>query len=189
MNILGFRIGTRVGEGLPTRVAGVLAFGLGVAFVFSAASNSTVSQGPVDVGFQDSTITVAPGDTVGVGIVVRGSPRFNAFDASLRFDPAMLSFEPGSETRGELMTAACAQSFHRFQPAPDSLRIVLSLLCSKISVSGPGVVYRVVFRAGRNPGATTLSLGPSTEFYRAGLFVRPLHRREMVVNVAGRPAN
>jgi hypothetical protein len=131
-------------------------------------------------------VTVAPGDTFTAYIVIEPpDASFNGFDASVRFDPSALSYDamPLADQRGPLMTSACANTFHRFDAAPDSLKITLTLLCSNTNVAGPGTIYRVRFRAGTTTGATTLSLGPFTEFYRAGLFVRPIHKQDMTVNV------
>ncbi|HEY6866371.1 MAG TPA: cohesin domain-containing protein, partial [Candidatus Eisenbacteria bacterium] len=143
--------------------------------------------GDVTAGFIPQAIAVAPGDTftVDVAVMQAGAP-FNAFDASVRFDPSMVSFVPTSpvaDQRGSLMTQACANTFHRFDVAPDSLKITLSLLCSNTFVTGPGTIYRVRFLAGNTPGTTTISLGRFTEFYNAGIFVRPLVTQELPVEI------
>jgi hypothetical protein len=139
------------------------------------------------LGFQSPTFTVAPGDTFTAYLVIQqADAEFNAFDASVRFDPAMLSFEaitPVAAQRGPLMVAACSNTFHIFSAAPDSLRITLSLLCNNTFVTGPGTLYRVRFRAGMTQGVTNLTFGPYTEFYRAGIFTRPLNKAGMVVTV------
>jgi hypothetical protein len=131
------------------------------------------------------SINVNPGDTIAVALnVFQADAAFNAFDASLRFDPSRLTFVPAANPatqRGELMTSACANTFHLFSAAPDSLAITLSLLCANVSVTGPGVIYRVKFLAGSSPGTTTISFGPSTQFYNAGLFVNPLDTQPMTI--------
>lgn len=161
-----------------------LATGLGLTMPGARAAH-----GDVYVGFVPSAITVAPGDTFTAYVaILQPDAEFNAFDASVRFDPAWVTFEPTSPTsdqRGPVMTSACATAFHRFEPAPDSLKITLGLLCGNTFVTGPGTIYRVRFRAGMAHGTTTLSLGPFTELYRAGLFVRPLHKQDMTVTIGG----
>lgn len=176
---------TRRGAGLRASLAGLV---LGLALVGTAATRPV--QADVYVGFLEPSVTVAPGDTFTAHIVIQqAGAEFNAFDASVRFDPAMLGFEaitPVADQRGSLMTGACSNTFHRFDVAPDSLKITLSLLCNNIFVTGPGTIYRVRFRAGFTEGVTSLSFGPFTEFYRAGLFVRPLSKQGMSV-IVGTP--
>jgi hypothetical protein len=119
-------------------------------------------------------------------VVPFAGSEFNAFDASVRFDPALLTYVPTvpqSDQRGALMTDACANTFHLFSAAADSLRITLSLLCSSTFVTGPGTIYKVKFQAGATTGTTTVSLGPFTEFYRAGLFARPLVKQDLTVTI------
>jgi len=143
----------------------------------------------IHVGFAPATATVAPGDSFLVQLsITQADSSFNAFDASIRFDPSRLSFKPTtpvSAQRGEVMTSVCSNTFHRFDATLDSLKITLSLLCNQTYVTGPGTIYKVWFRAGMTTGTTTLSLGPFTEFYHAGLFVRPLDKQTMVVNIVG----
>lgn len=139
------------------------------------------------VGFSPASITVAPGDTFTVSVaVLQIGSEFNAFDASIRFDPSRLTFvstSPVSNQRGSLITSACSNTFHRFDIAPDSLKVTLSLLCSNTFLTGPGVIYQVKFQAGATLGNTTITLGPYTEFYRAGLFVRPLVKQDLTITV------
>jgi hypothetical protein len=146
------------------------------------------AHGDVHVGFVPANVIVAAGDTFTVHVwVLEAGASFNAFDLAVRFDPAFLSFEPTtpvSAQQGPLMTSACASTFHDFEASPDSLRATVSLLCNETFVTGPGKLYRVRFRAGLALGETTVSLGPSTEFYRAGLFVRPVHTQSLTVTVA-----
>jgi hypothetical protein len=132
--------------------------------------------------------TVNPGDTIVVALTIfQADAPFNAFDASIRFDPSRITFLPPANSatqRGELMTNACPNTFHLFTPGPDSLLVTLSLLCANVSVTGPGVIYRVKFRAGSTPGTTTITLGPSTQFFNAGLFVNPLDTQPMSICIS-----
>uniref|UniRef100_A0A832I0F1 T9SS type A sorting domain-containing protein n=1 Tax=Eiseniibacteriota bacterium TaxID=2212470 RepID=A0A832I0F1_UNCEI len=173
------------------RLARAAALAVALAALAAAGARPATAAG-ITVGFQQPTLTVSPGDTFLVQIVVSpaGDP-FNAFDAPIRFDPVQLTFVPTSPVsaqRGVLMTAACSNTFHVFNARPDSLQITLSLLCNQVFVTGPGTVYQVKFRAATTPGVTTLRLGPSTAFFAAGFLVQPLVRHEMVVQI-GAPAS
>jgi hypothetical protein len=121
---------------------------------------------------------VNPGDVITVSLTISPADGYiNAFDAAIRFDPARLAFVPPGAIAnqiGPLMTAACANSFHRFSATGDSLAINLSLLCAGAEVNGPGVVYQVQFQALAPEGATHIGLGPSTRFYDAGFAITPL---------------
>lgn len=146
-------------------------------------------QADVYVGLSTPATSVAPGDTFTVEVVIaQPDSAFNAFDASIRFDPARLAFVPTSPVsgqRGPVMTSACANTFHQFTGAPDSLKTTLSLLCPGTNVTGPGTIYRVRFAARGTLGPTTISLGKFTEFYKAGLFVRPVHKQDLAVTIVG----
>ncbi len=149
---------------------------------FSAAADTlyaslTTADGP-------GPVSVQAGDTLAVRIEIPvAGPSFNAFDAYIRFDPEVLTFlQPDfqQDQVGPLMSDACAQSFHLFSQAPDSmtLEINFSLLCAGVSVTGPGVVYEVRFRCRDVDAYTHLELltetGRITRFYDDGYFVQPL---------------
>lgn len=171
---------------IPRAGAALLAIVIAIGV---ACSCPRAGRADIYAGFSQTSIVVPTGGTFTAYVVItQADAAFNAFDASIGFDPAMLSFVPTSpvaDQRGELMTNACSNTFHRFTAASDSLKITLSLLCSNTTVSGPGTIYKVQFQAGATPGTTTLRLGPFTEFYQAGIFVRPLHTRDLTVNVGG----
>ena len=139
----------------------------------------------VHARLQTPVVLVAPNDEFDVEFAVfEADEPFNAFDASIRFDPARVTYVAGSNQVGTVMTSACPSSpFHVFSAAPDSLKISVGLLCAATSVTGPGVLYRARFRAGPTSGSTTLSLGPFTAFYNAGFFVTPLERQDVTVCV------
>lgn len=139
----------------------------------------------VHARLQTPSIVVSPNDEFDVDLVVSPADApFNAFDASIRFDPTRLSYVAASNQQGAVMTSACANRFHLFSAAPDSLKITLSLLCAGVSVTGPGTVYRVRMKAGATSGTTTISLGPFTRFYDAGFFVEPLDLNNLLICVA-----
>lgn len=136
---------------------------------------------------------VQAGDTLLVELKVPvAGPSFNGYDAYLRYDPAVLQFLPAanaSTQEGPLMTAACGLRFHVFtaDTLAGRLRISHSLMCAGVSVTGPGVVYRVRLRARAVDADTPLSLllaAPhKTTFYLAGTILAPLATTDAVVRV------
>ncbi|MBK7770773.1 MAG: hypothetical protein IPI48_09630 [bacterium] len=133
------------------------------------------------------------GDTVLVEYTVPvAGPAFNAYDAYLAYDPAVLQFLPAanvSTQEGPLMTTACGLRFHVFQAdtLAGRLRTSHSLMCAGRSVTGPGVLYRVRFRCRDVDADTPLTLlvtSPhKTEFYFAGTIVSPLATISAMVRV------
>jgi flagellar hook capping protein FlgD len=127
------------------------------------------------------TQTVPPGAffDVELDVTVPGSA-FNGFDAVVSYNPAALTFQPASPLsaqQGCLMTggcsAACGQTFHDFHAAGDSLAITDILLCDQISLTGPGQVYKLRFKASTTPQTTVIAIR-SAAFYDAGVYVTPV---------------
>lgn len=135
------------------------------------------------------TVSVAPGGTVTLDLVLRtASPAFNAFDLDVRFDPSRLTNSPISplnSQRGVLMTSACPTNspFHVFTPSADSLVCTLVIMCSGISVTGPGTLYRVRFIAGAADAWTTVSFGSGTTFYMGGPQVDTLETKPILIRI------
>jgi len=156
---------------------------LGVA---SLAAGPAAATG-IHASLQPSGTILSPGDYLSVSLTLDpADSNINAFDAAIRFDPSRLAFvPPGSIASqiGPLMSAACPNVFHRFSATGDSLAINLSLLCAGAEVSGPGVIYHVLFQALAATGTTHIGLGPSTRFYDAGFVVSPLDTAGMAVCV------
>lgn len=135
---------------------------------------------------------LAAGDTLHVDLVVpvAGLP-FNAYDAFVGYDPEVFTFlqQPAGVQQGPLMTDVCGQTFHLFTIAPDSthLEINHSLLCPGEELTGPGVVYRLLFRCKDVDRDTWLRLliepPTQTRAYNAGLFVQPLATIDAAVRV------
>jgi hypothetical protein len=139
------------------------------------------------------TVSVSPGQVFTLDLVVRhAGPAFNAFDLSLHFDPARLANTPMSpltDQRGPLMTSACTANspFHIFTPSADSLVCTLVIMCSGVSVTGPGTLYRVQFTAAGTDAWTTLTFGPGTTFFNGGPRVDTLVKKPVVIRI-GNPA-
>jgi len=155
---------------------GTAAVGLEPAHAFTVAGAS-------------DTVVVAPGGTFTVDFVVKDpDASFNAFDLDVHFDPAKLTSFPMSPTtlqRGSLMVDACTLNapFHIFTPGPDSLVGTLVILCSGVSVTGPGTIYRLRFTAAATTAWTQLTLGPGTSFYNGGPRVNGVVKRAVVVKI------
>jgi hypothetical protein len=155
---------------------GTAAAGLEPAHAFTVAGAS-------------DTVVVAPGGTFTVDFVVKDPDApFNAFDLDVHFDPAKLTSYPMSPTtlqRGSLMVDACTLNapFHIFTPGPDSLVGTLVILCSGVSVTGPGTIYSLRFTAAATNAWTQLTLGPGTSFYNGGPRVNGVVKRAVVVKI------
>jgi hypothetical protein len=109
--------------------------------------------------------------------VTSAGSAFNAFEAVLQYDPAVLTFVPTSPTslqQGSAMTTACPSTFHLFQAAGDSLAMTSTLLCNEVSITGPGTIYKLHFNAANTPGAETTIHIRSAAFYQAGVRVTPV---------------
>jgi len=132
--------------------------------------------------------TVAPGDTFDLSIeVTEAGTAFNGFDLSIGFDPTALTFiqrSPVSQQEGAYFVAACpSQRFHQFQAAADSLAITDVLLCANTSVTGPGQIYRLRFKASLVPQVTTVRFLSRLAFYNAGVKVGPVTTTNATVGI------
>jgi hypothetical protein len=117
----------------------------------------------------------APGDSI------------NAYDAVIEYDPAALTFlqaSPLSLQEGAYMKTppACGNTAHYFTSAGGSLEISHSLLCNLLSLPGPGQLYKLRFRASAAPQWTWVRI-QSIQFYKAGLFVNPVHPTDAAVAI------
>ncbi len=114
----------------------------------------------IDVRFDPSTRIVTLDEVFDYDIFVPASPdTFNAFEFTIVYDPAKLTFiqrSPVSLQVGPLMSAACPNGFHLFSAVGDTIRITYSLLCAGVEVTGPGVIYRLRFRAPSAPAMTDI---------------------------------
>lgn len=118
---------------------------------------------------------VSPGSEFTLGLMVaEPGDSINAYDAVIEYDPAVLTFLPTSPLslqEGAYMTA-CGNTAHYFTSAGDSLVISHVLLCSGVSLPGPGQLYKLRFRASMAPQWTWVRIR-SIQFYDDGLFVNP----------------
>ena len=133
---------------------------LGLALAILFAAGAPVARAGITVALDPPTQSVAPGAEFDVFVAVtQAGSSFNAFDAVIGFDPAaltLLQLSPLSLQEGALMTAACPSTFHRFTPGADRATIADVLLCEGQSVTGPGQIYRLRFRASNTSQITNV---------------------------------
>ncbi len=162
---------------------------LGTGFVVLGLAGFAVAgrADGVRVQLTPATLTVAPGDSfdLTIEVPVAGLP-FNAFDAIVGYDPTMLTLRqlsPVSLQEGGLMTSACVNRFHRFRAGADRDTASDVLLCNGVSVTGPGPIYRLRFKAGPTGGVTHVTFLPGLTFYNAGLFVTPVTSSDATIAI------
>lgn len=135
-----------------------------------------------------TTTSVAAGDTVQVGLcIAEAGAAFNAYAAVVDYDTTALVFLPTSPTslqEGALMKGACGSTFHVFKAAADSLSVSHALMCAGVSVSGPGELYHLRFRARDFTGVTWIHIR-RIEFYDAGPPVEPAASADAWVLIGG----
>ena len=86
------------------------------------------------------------------------------------------------------MTGACSNTFHQFEQGADRDTITEALLCNATSVTGPGEIYRLHFRASATPQVTTVRFLPGLQFYDAGLYVTPVASSDATIGIGGAAA-
>jgi hypothetical protein len=157
--------------------------GLVAAFCLLAAGGAAPAHAGIKVGLTPPTQNVALGATFDVYIdVTEAGSQFNGYDAVVSYNPAQLTFVPLSPTtaqQGCLMTggcsASCGNTFHTFSAAGDSLAVSNVLLCSGVSLTGPGHLYKLRFQAANTPQVATITIRRAN-FYDAGLYVTPVEK-------------
>ena len=155
---------------------------------FSAAPAG--AQG-ISVALTPAGQQVAPGATFTLDITVPNTgSSFNGFDAVIGYDPAALTLLPASPTslqQGTLMTGACGNTFHRFREGASTDTIADVLLCGGISLTGPGQLYRLQFRASTTAQVTAVRFQPGLQFYNVGLYVNPVHSSDAMIGIGMPP--
>ncbi len=156
--------------------------------VFACAWMPDARAAGIHVGLTPADSTVTPGDEFTIDFaIVAPDAAFNGFDAVVEYDPARLTFlptVPASAQQGPLMLGACGNTFHLFSTAGDSITFTSVLLCAGQSLTGPGRLYRLRFRAGAATGETFVRLrAPRVKFYNAGLFVFPVETADARVQI------
>lgn len=143
----------------------------------------------VAVALTTASTTVAPGAEFDVGLVLpSASAAFNAFEAIVGHDPAALTLVPRSPLslqEGSLLTAACGSRFHLFRSGLDRDTITCALLCNQVSVTGPGEIYRLRFRASTTPQTTTIAFLPGLRFFDAGISASGVQSSDLTIVIQG----
>jgi len=135
----------------------------------------------IQVALKPGIMNMPPGTEFDLTLdVTQAGSAFNGFAAVVEFDPAALTFMPAASLpsqQGCLMlggcSASCGNTWHRFSAAGDSLSITDLLLCDQISLTGPGTLYKLHFKASNTVQETWVRFRHAT-FYDAGLFVTPV---------------
>ncbi len=150
-----------------------------IVLVVLAAHSPAGSQG-IQVALQPALIIASPRTEFELEMQVSAGAPFNGFAATISYDPVALMLLPMSPTalqQGCMMTgdcsAACGNTFHLFSAAGDSAAITDVLLCNQISLTGPGTIYKLRFRAATKPRPTTVRIR-SAAFYNGGFGVTPV---------------
>jgi len=144
----------------------------------------------VTVALYPTAQTVTPGAEFDLYVqcTVAGAP-FNAFDTIVGWNPAALTnipLSPVSQQVGSYMTGACGTTFHIFLRGASSDTITDVLLCDGVSLTGPGQLYRLRFRASSTPQQTSVQF-QSVQFYNAGMYVNPVHTTNAAIGIGMPP--
>jgi hypothetical protein len=170
---------------LPSRIIPILVLILGVLTLAPRA------RAQVTVSLGTPPISVSPGAEFDLDLLITASgSAFNGFDATITYDPSVLTFMPASpisNQQGCLMTGgcsgACGSTYHTFSGGTtDSLNIVDVLLCDQVSITGPGQLYRLHFKASSIPQTTHVRFRHAG-FYNAGLIVSPVVTRDADIGI------
>jgi hypothetical protein len=168
-----------------------MVLGAFVALLAAALAAPPARAQSIHVALTPPVTSVAVGDTFNIDItVMEPGLAFNAYDAVVTYDPSVLTFlqrSPISLQEGTYMKSACGNTFHRFTAAGDSLVIAHSLLCAGVSLTGPGQLYRLHFRAD-HAGDTWVRFRPGRlKFYNEGIRITPVVSDDALVssNVVG----
>lgn len=158
---------------------------------FVVLANQGVLAAGTALHLEPALIETAPGEEfdVFVEIPAVGDP-INGYDAVIGFDSDRLELMlpvPASAGEGALFTTACPQRFLSVGVAPDSVSTSIAhvILCAGTSVTGPGTLYRLRFRARGLTGSTDLELLDGTAAYEAGSYVTPLSTSGATVVIGG----
>ena len=140
----------------------------------------------VAVSLVASSQTITPGAEFDLTIQCTSAGAvFNGFSAVVTWDPAALTclpLSPLSQQEGTYMKSACGSTFHRFHTGAVTDTITDVLLCNGVSLSGPGDLYRLRFRASNTPQVTTVQF-TSLQFYNAGRYVHPVSSTGLILGI------
>jgi hypothetical protein len=173
-------------------IAGILALSTLVGSVWFVPDASAVG---TSIALDPSVIVIDPGQEFEVGVVLPGAgDPVNGYDAIVGFDPSRLELilpPRPSSAEGPLFIDACPQRFLDVRVATDSTSVSIAhvILCAGTSVTGPGELYRLRFRARTQTGTTWLRLLGGSAAYQAGAYVEPLTTSDCQVVIGEATAN
>ena len=163
----------------------LLAALMGVTMAASARASS--SGAGVTIALTPAGQQVAPGAQFDLSIdVTQAGDSFNGFDLMVGYDPAALTLVPMNPIdlqQGSYMTNACGNTFHVFKAHAGVDTITDVLLCSGVSLPGPGQIYQLRFQASDTPQLTQVRFLPGGQFYDAGLYVSPLSSSDATITI------
>jgi hypothetical protein len=163
-----------------------------LGFMLLLAAGMTAAQG-IWVALTPNMVQVAPGALFDLDMTItQAGSAFNGFNAVIGFDPAAVTCvprDPLSEQEGALMRGACPVRFHRFEVGAETDTIGDFLLCNETSITGPGQIYHLQFRASDTPQVTMISFLQGLHFYEDGVYVTPLHASDAVIGIGLPPAS
>jgi hypothetical protein len=163
-----------------------LAVVLVVALACLPAGAGPAGADGVAVALTPGTIQVEPGAEFDLDVTVPwAGASFNGFEMIVGWDPDALT--PVARAEGTLMTAACATRFHYLRSGADADTIADALLCAGVSVTGPGQIYRLRFRASLTPQLTAVLFRSGPQFYDAGLYVPLAQTGQAAVGIGMTP--
>jgi hypothetical protein len=163
---------------------------MGLAALLSLVAAGTARATGIHAELTPGHVTVEPDSTFTLDLdVTPAGGAFNSFAAAIGFDPSALTFLPAaplSLQEGCLMTgtcsSACGVTFHHFTAAGDSLVINESLLCDSLSLTGPGQIYSLRFRAAHTDQTTFVRVRRIV-FFNAGVFATPVTSTDAQVDI------
>lgn len=162
--------------------------GLAVLLVVlaTASVHPAAAQG-VTVALVPIPAAVEPGALFDLDLVVtEAGSAFNGFGAVVGYDPAALTLVPRvplSLQEGSLLRDACGNTFHRFRQGADTDTITDVLLCAGVSLTGPGQIYHLQFRASTTDQITEVRFLEGLQFYNAGMYVNPVFSSNATITI------
>jgi hypothetical protein len=162
------------------------------ALVLASWLGAATANAGITVALNPPTQSVAPGAEFDLELrVTQAGSQFNGFDAMVTYDPSaltLMTLSPVSLQQGTLVTDACGSTFHRFRAGAGVDTVTDILLCNGISMTGPGQIYRLHFKASNTAQLTAVRLVPGKlKFYDSGLFVNPVTSTDAQVGIGMTP--
>jgi len=166
-------MGSSVPRGRPALAARL---SLALAMLALAIIHRT-AHADIQAALLPAATIVSPGTSFTIELdVTQAGTDFNGYDTVIEFDPTQLQFQPTSPLslqEGAYMRNACGQTFQYFTANADSLLLSHGILCPNTSLSGPGQLYRLNFKALAGLTNTYIRIR-RLRFANDGIFVGPV---------------